>query len=186
MAEFLDPKQSMKIPKQKMPEQDPKKRNKNFEEVNYGLTAELAIKEAQRCIRCKKPVCIEGCPVRVRIHEFIELIVREEFLEAAKLIKKDNVLPAICGRVCPQEEQCELKCILGKKYEPVAIGRLERFVADYEMSKNIKQEPVTSAKKNKKVAIVGSGPAGIQFDGRFIDYAVLEQSRRILDVVKHI
>ena len=169
MAQFLAPKQSMKIPKQKMPEQDPEKRNKNFDEVNYGFSKELAIKEAQRCLRCKKPVCIDGCPVRIRINEFIELIVKEKFLEAAKLIKKDNVLPAICGRVCPQEEQCELKCILGKKYEPVSIGRLERFVADFEMSKNIEPEPVIVPKKNIKVAIVGSGPAGLSCAGDLIN-----------------
>jgi glutamate synthase (NADPH/NADH) small chain len=168
MAQFLDPKQSMKIPKQKMPEQPPERRNKNFEEVNYGFTAELAIKEAQRCLRCKKPVCIDGCPVRIKIHKFIELIVQEKFLEAAKLIKEDNVLPAICGRVCPQEEQCELKCILGKKYEPVSIGRLERFVADYEMARNIEPQPVTAVKKNIKVAIVGSGPAGLSCAGDLI------------------
>jgi glutamate synthase (NADPH/NADH) small chain len=168
MAQFLDPKKSLKIPRQKMPEQDPGERSHNFNEVNYGFTAELAIKEAQRCLRCKKPVCIDGCPVRIKIHKFIELIVKEDFLGAAKIIKKDNVLPAICGRVCPQEEQCELKCILGKKYQPVSIGRLERFIADYEMSKGIEPEVVKMAKKNKKVAIVGSGPAGLSCAGDLI------------------
>jgi glutamate synthase (NADPH/NADH) small chain len=168
MAQFLDPKQSLKIPRQKMPEQDPAERSHNFNEVNYGFTAELAIKEAQRCLRCKKPVCIDGCPVRIKIHKFIELIVKEDFLGAAKIIKKDNFLPAICGRVCPQEEQCELKCILGKKYQPVSIGRLERFVADYEISKGIEPQAVKMAKKNKKVAIVGSGPAGLSCAGDLV------------------
>jgi glutamate synthase (NADPH/NADH) small chain len=168
MSQFLDPKQSMKIPKQKMPEQDPDKRRYNFNEVNHGFTVELAIKEAQRCLRCKKPLCIEGCPVRIKIDKFIELIVREDFLGAAKLIKLDNVLPAVCGRVCPQEEQCELKCILGKRYQPVAIGHLERFVADYELVRNIDPEMVSAAKKNKKVAIIGSGPAGLSCAGDLI------------------
>jgi glutamate synthase (NADPH/NADH) small chain len=169
MAEFLPPKERMKIPKQIMPEQDPMKRNKNFNEVNYGFTKELAIKEAQRCLQCKTPTCIDGCPVDIKIDEFITMIVEENFLGAAKKIKEDNILPAICGRVCPQEEQCEKTCILGKKYEPVAIGRLERFVADYEMAAGIEPEPVSVPKKNKKVAIVGSGPAGLSCAGDLIN-----------------
>jgi len=169
MAEFLPPKERMKIPKQIMPEQDPQVRNKNFDEVNYGLTKELAILEAQRCLQCKIPTCIDGCPVVIKIDDFITMIVEEDFLGAAKKIKEDNMLPAICGRVCPQEEQCEKTCVLGKKYEPVAIGRLERFVADYEMSHNIESAPVSVAKKNKKVAIVGSGPAGLSCAGDLIN-----------------
>jgi glutamate synthase (NADPH) small chain len=168
MAEFLPPKERMKIPKQIMPEQDPQVRNKNFNEVNHGFTKELAIKEAQRCLQCKTATCIDGCPVDIKIDEFISLIVEEDFLGAAKKIKEDNILPAVCGRVCPQEEQCEKTCVLGKKFEPVAIGRLERFVADYEMSKGIETKPVTAAKKGKKVAIVGSGPAGLSCAGDLI------------------
>jgi glutamate synthase (NADPH/NADH) small chain len=137
--------------------------------VNYGLTKELAILEAQRCLQCKTPTCIDGCPVDIKIDEFITLIVEEDFLGAARKIKEDNFLPAICGRVCPQEDQCEITCVLSKKYEPVAIGRLERFVADYEMSNDIEPEPVSVAKKNKKVAIVGSGPAGLSCAGDLIN-----------------
>jgi len=168
MAEFLPPKERMKIPKQIMPEQDPAERVKNFNEVNYGFTRELAIKEAQRCLQCKTPTCIDGCPVDIKIDDFITLIVKEDFLGAARKIKEDNVLPAICGRVCPQEEQCEQTCILGKKYEPVAIGRLERFVADYEMTLGVEPEPVKITGKNKKIAVVGSGPAGLSCAGDLI------------------
>jgi len=115
MAEFLKPKERMAIPKQIMPEQDPLERRNNFKEVNSGFTKELAIKEAQRCLQCKTATCIDGCPVDIKIDDFITLIVKEDFLGAAKKIKEDNVLPAVCGRVCPQEEQCEKTCILGKK-----------------------------------------------------------------------
>jgi len=169
MAEFLKPKERMAIPKQIMPEQDPKERRTNFKEVNYGFTKELAIKEAQRCLTCKTPTCIDGCPVDIKIDDFIKLIVKEDFLAAAKKIKEDNILPAVCGRVCPQEEQCEKTCILGKKYEPVAIGRLERYVADFEMNAGVEPEPVKVAKKGKKVAIVGSGPAGLSCAGDLIN-----------------
>jgi glutamate synthase (NADPH/NADH) small chain len=168
MAEFLKPKERMAIPRQTMPEQDPLERRNNFNEVNYGLTKELAVIEAQRCLTCKTPTCIDGCPVNIKIDDFIKLIVEEDFLGAAKKIKEDNILPAICGRVCPQEEQCEKTCILGKKYEPVAIGRLERFVADSEMSAGIEPDPVKTAQKGKKVAIVGSGPAGLSCAGDLI------------------
>ena len=160
MARELTPKERMQIPKQVMPEQDPNKRNKNFEEVNLGYSEETAILEAERCLQCKKPKCIDGCPVDIKIDEFIDLIAKGEFLDAAKKIKEDNALPAICGRVCPQEEQCEQTCITGKKGDPVSIGRLERFVADYEMSQNVKQEKLKVTKKYKKVAIVGFGSLG--------------------------
>jgi len=168
MAEFLKPKERMAIPKQIMPEQDPLERRNNFKEVNSGFTKELAIKEAQRCLQCKTATCIDGCPVDIKIDDFITLIVKEDFLGAAKKIKEDNVLPAVCGRVCPQEEQCEKTCILGKKYEPVAIGRLERFVADFEINAGVEPGPVTASKKGKKVAIVGSGPAGLSCAGDLI------------------
>jgi len=169
MAELLPPKERMKIPRQIMPEQKPEARIRNFNEVNFGFTKELAIKEAQRCLHCKTPTCIDGCPVDIKIDDFIKLIIKEDFLGAARKIKEDNVLPAICGRVCPQEEQCEVTCVLGKKYEPVAIGRLERFVADYEMAKGVEPEPVKVKKKNKKVAVVGSGPAGLSCAGDLIN-----------------
>lgn len=135
MAQFPSPKERTKIPRQTMPEQTPANRRNNFAEVNFGLTRELAVREAQRCLQCKKPTCIDGCPVNIKIDDFIRLIVEENFLAAARKIKEDNMLPAICGRVCPQEEQCEATCVLSKKFEPVAIGGLERFVADHEMAR---------------------------------------------------
>ena len=159
--EKLSNKDRMKIPRQAMPEQDGEVRSHNFEEVNLGLTEELAVLEAQRCIQCPKPTCIEGCPVGVKINEFIQLVTERKFEEAAAKIKEDNMLPAICGRVCPQEEQCEVKCTVGKKNEPVAIGRLERFVADYEREKLGLRRPELKTKTGKKVAIIGSGPAGL-------------------------
>ena len=144
-----------------MPEQDPNVRNKNFQEVNLGFTEELAKMEALRCIQCPKPVCITGCPVGIKIQEFIKLVSEGDYLGAAAKIKEDNTLPAICGRVCPQEEQCEVVCTVGKKNEPVAIGRLERFVADYERTHVGIRIPECKPKTGKKVAIVGSGPAGL-------------------------
>ena len=159
--EKLSNKDRMKIPRQAMPEQDGEVRSHNFNEVNLGLTEELAVLEAQRCIQCPKPTCIEGCPVGVKINEFIQLVTERKFEEAAAKIKEDNMLPAICGRVCPQEEQCEVKCTVGKKNEPVAIGRLERFVADYEREKLGLRRPDLKTKTGKKVAIIGSGPAGL-------------------------
>jgi glutamate synthase (NADPH/NADH) small chain len=159
--EKLSNKERMKIPRQAMPEQDGEVRSHNFNEVNLGLTEEFAVLEAQRCIQCPKPTCIEGCPVGVKINEFIQLVTERKFEEAAAKIKEDNMLPAICGRVCPQEEQCEVKCTVGKKNEPVAIGRLERFVADYEREKLGLRRPDLKPKTGKKVAIVGSGPAGL-------------------------
>jgi glutamate synthase (NADPH/NADH) small chain len=157
----LSNKERMKIQRQPMPEQDELIRRNNFNEVNLGLTEELAILEAQRCIQCPKPTCIEGCPVGVKIGEFISLVSEGKYVEAAAKIKEDNMLPAICGRVCPQEEQCEVKCVVGKKNEPVAIGRLERFVADYEREKLGLQKPELKPKTGCKVAIIGSGPAGL-------------------------
>ncbi|MFH1759603.1 MAG: NADPH-dependent glutamate synthase [bacterium] len=163
MSEQENPKKPKKpkIPRQAMPEQPAKERVKNFKEVPYGYTPELAVKEAGRCIQCKKPKCIEGCPVEIQIPQFIKLIEEGKFGEAAKKIKETNGLPAICGRVCPQEEQCEIKCILGKKQEPVAIGRLERFAADYERDNNLVSVPETAPSTGKRIAVVGSGPAGL-------------------------
>jgi len=121
-----------KGPRAKMPEQPPEIRARNFQEVPFGLTIDLALSEAERCLNCKKPMCVSGCPVGVKIPEFIQLIIKEDFAGAARKIKETNALPAVCGRVCPQELQCESKCIVGKMGDPIAIGYLERFAADYE------------------------------------------------------
>jgi glutamate synthase (NADPH) small chain len=157
----LEKKERMKIPRQKMPEQDPKARIQNFQEVPHGLTPELAIKEAQRCLGCPKPPCIGGCPVEVNIPGFIKFVTEGKFVEAAKVIKRTNALPAICGRVCPQEEQCEKLCVLTKKFNSVAVGNLERFVADYERESGEIEIPELPPPTGKKVAIVGAGPAGL-------------------------
>lgn len=151
----------LKIPRQEMPAQDQKLRVTNFQEVPFGLTSELAQLEAGRCLQCKNAKCIEGCPVNVDIPGFIKLIRADKFDEAAKKIKERNVLPAICGRVCPQESQCEKECVVGIKDEPVAIGNLERFVSDYERKMDLVNVPFIKKKLNKKVAVVGSGPGGL-------------------------
>ncbi len=151
----------LKIPRQEMPEQDKTLRIHNHQEVPYGFTSELASLEAGRCLQCKVPKCVEGCPVNVDIPAFIKLMREDDFDGAAKKIKERNVLPAICGRVCPQESQCEQKCILGVKDSPVAIGRLERFVADFERKMDLVKIPVIKNKSNKRIAIVGSGPGGL-------------------------
>ncbi|MCD6113254.1 MAG: NADPH-dependent glutamate synthase [Bacteroidales bacterium] len=151
----------LKIPRQEMPEQDQKLRTQNFQEVPYGYTSELALLEAGRCLQCKTPKCVEGCPVNIDIPSFIKLITEKKFDKAAKKIKEKNILPAICGRVCPQENQCESKCVLGIKDKPVAIGNLERFVADYERKMDLVKVPVINKKINKKIAVVGSGPSGL-------------------------
>ncbi len=161
----MEAKERMQIPRQKMPEQDPKARGKNFNEVPYGYSEETAIREAQRCLKCKKPSCVAGCPVEIDIPGFISLIEGGDFIGAAKKIKETNALPAVCGRVCPQEEQCEVKCILAKKGDPVAIGRLERFAADYERNAGKVQVPKIAASTGKKIAVVGSGPAGLTVAG---------------------
>ncbi|MCL5031215.1 MAG: NADPH-dependent glutamate synthase [Bacteroidetes bacterium] len=158
----------MKIVRQSMPEQDSKVRRNNFEEVNLGFTEELAKLEALRCIQCPKPTCVEGCPVGVKIKDFIALVAEGDYLVAAAKIKEDNMLPAVCGRVCPQEEQCEVKCVVGKKNGPVAIGRLERFVADFEREHVGIRTPDLKPRTGKKVAIVGSGPAGLSCAGDLI------------------
>jgi glutamate synthase (NADPH/NADH) small chain len=151
-----------------MPEQKPEERRKNFSEVPYGYSPLQAQQEAARCMQCKKPVCVDGCPVNVDIPGFIQLVVEGDFAAAAQKIKETNVLPAICGRVCPQETQCEEKCILGRKYEPVAIGRLERFVADYERENGLIEMPEKAPPNGKKVAVVGCGPAGLTVAGDLI------------------
>lgn len=164
----ISKKDRMKIPRQIMPEQDPDVRGTNFKEVNLGFTEELAKLEALRCLQCPKPVCIDGCPVGVKINDFIKLVSEGDYAGAAAKIKEDNMLPAICGRVCPQEEQCEAKCVVGKKGESIAIGRLERFVADYEREHLGLSIPKVKDKTGKKVAVVGSGPAGLSCAGDLI------------------
>ncbi len=168
MAEKLKPKERMAIPRQRMPEQDPHERAHNFLEVNQGLLSAVAEKEAQRCLTCNDPKCVEGCPVGVQIKEFVELVLEGEYLKAAALIREDNVLPAVTGRVCPQENQCEGACIMGKRSTPLAIGYLERFVADYERSTGQVGLPKIAPPTGKKVAIVGSGPAGLSCAGDLI------------------
>ena len=157
-----------KIPRQAMPEQDPKKRITNFEEVPYGYTAETAITEAKRCIQCKKPACVAGCPVDVKIPEFVKLIAEGDFIGAARKLKETNGLPAVCGRVCPQEDQCEKVCVLGKKDDPVAVGRLERFAADFERESGNILIPEIAPPTGKKIAVVGAGPAGLTIAGDLV------------------
>ena len=146
--------------KNEMPHQDPKVRRYNFDEVALGYTKEQAIDEAKRCIQCKNPRCMNGCPVQINIPLFIKKVSEGEFEEAYKIISKTSSLPAICGRVCPQENQCEKLCARGIKDEPVAIGRLERFVADW-YNENVKEEVVKPESNGYKVAVIGSGPAGL-------------------------
>ncbi len=157
----LTAKERMKIPRHPMVEQDPLERSRNFLEVNQGYDVQLAKEEALRCLQCPKPSCVEGCPVNIQIKDFITLIAEEDYIGAVHKIKEDNALPAICGRVCPQEQQCEAACIVGKRGEPVAIGYLERFVADYERESGNIELPKIAPDTGKKIAIVGSGPAGL-------------------------
>lgn len=148
-----------------MPKQDPKMRIQNFDEVALGYTREQAMREASRCLQCKKAFCVEGCPVDIDIPAFIAKVKEGDFMAAIHKIKEKNSLPAVCGRVCPQEEQCEAKCILGKKKDPIAIGRLERFVADYEFSQGEARVPKLPEPTGKRVAIIGAGPAGLTAAG---------------------
>ncbi|MCR5420078.1 MAG: NADPH-dependent glutamate synthase [Lachnospiraceae bacterium] len=145
-------------------EQDPKVRATNFEEVCLGYTAEEAMAEASRCLNCKNARCVQGCPVSIDIPAFIQEVKAGNFEKASRIISASSALPAVCGRVCPQESQCEGKCVRGIKGDPVAIGKLERFVADWARENNIKPEPATE-KKNAKVAVIGSGPAGLTCAG---------------------
>jgi glutamate synthase (NADPH/NADH) small chain len=154
-----------KAPRQPMPEQDPRRRRYNFEEVPRGYSEETAMLEASRCIQCKKPGCVQGCPVNINIPGFISLVAQGKFIDALIKLKEQNALPAVCGRVCPQESQCESKCILGKKGEPVAIGRLERFTADYGRKHGGVPDPQMAPSTGKRVAVIGAGPAGITVAG---------------------
>ena len=144
-----------------MPKQEPFERVKNFDEVALGYPEDVAVEEASRCLGCKKPFCKDGCPVAIDISGFVECIARRDFAGGIKKIKETNALPAVCGRVCPQEDQCEKVCVLGKKGDPLAIGRLERFLADWEAASGATEKPNLAPPTGKKVAIVGSGPAGI-------------------------
>lgn len=155
---------NMSLEKNKMPVQEPNIRNKNFSEVALGYTEEQAVDEANRCLNCKNKPCVSGCPVSIDIPSFIEKIRERDFEGAYDIISRSSSLPAVCGRVCPQETQCESKCVRGIKGEPVAIGRLERFVADYHMN-NFKGEPVQPKKNGHKVAIIGAGPSGLTCAG---------------------
>ena len=161
MAE-TKPKPKPKIKKEviEMPKQDPKKRVRNFNEVALGYTEEKALEEASRCLQCVKPQCVAGCPVEVPIPEFIKCISEKKYAEGIVAIKSKNALPAVCGRVCPQEEQCQVKCVLGKIGDPVSVGRLERYLADWERDHGF-QIPKKAKPTGKKVAIVGAGPAGL-------------------------
>ena len=156
---------NMKMTKNPMPEQDPITRTGNFDEVALGYTPEQAMDEAARCLNCPNPMCRTGCPVSVRIPEFIAKVARGEFDEAYEIITSTNSLPAVCGRVCPQERQCESKCVRGVKGESVAIGRLERFVADWHMSHCADESVEVPASNGHKVAVVGSGPSGLTCAG---------------------
>ena len=189
--EPLKAKDRMKIPRVRMPELDPAYRaTTRLEEVNQGLTAEMAMREAQRCLDCKHPSCVEGCPVNINIPGFIKQIEKGEFIEAARILKQTSALPAVCGRVCPQEKQCESRCIHHKmKSEPVAIGYLERFAADYERESGQTVLPEMSASNGIKVAVVGSGPSGLSFAGDMakngFDVYVFEALHEIGGVLKY-
>jgi glutamate synthase (NADPH/NADH) small chain len=196
LRKAMKPKERTDIPRAKMNELDAKYRARCYEEVNQGLTEEQALQEAKRCLDCGNPTCIEGCPVSIKIPDFIKNIERGEFLEAAKVLKLTSALPAVCGRVCPQEKQCEEKCIHHKmKKEPVAIGYLERFAADYsirhsglDQNKGFRQND--GIKSNGiKVAAIGSGPAGLAFAGDMAklgyDVTVFEALHEIGGVLKY-
>ena len=157
-----------KTPRQPMPEQAPEDRRHNFSEVPYGYSLETAMLEASRCLRCKKPRCVAGCPVNNDIPGFMALVAEGKIIEAAEKIKETNSLPAVCGRVCPQEEQCEKVCLLSVKGESVAIGRLERFVADYERDHGEMRVPEMPPKTGKRVAVIGAGPAGLTVAGDLV------------------
>jgi len=190
LRDAMKAKERTNIPRVHMPELAPNVRNKNNEEVNLGLTPEMAIQEAKRCLDCANPACMEGCPVGIDIPAFIKNIECGKFLEAAKVLKKTSALPAVCGRVCPQEKQCEAQCIhLKMKKEAVAIGNLERFAADYERESGNISIPETAPNNGIKIAVVGSGPAGLAFAGDMAKYGyevtVFEALHEIGGVLKY-
>ena len=161
-----------------MPELDPSARSHDFREANLGFDFALAQKEAQRCLACVNPKCVHGCPVGVQVREVIDLVLHGEYLKAAAKLREDNVLPAVTGRVCPQEKQCEGACILAKRFAPLASGHIERFVADYERRVGKIGLPKRARPSGKRVAIVGLGPAGLSCAGDIVlkghDAVVLE------------
>ncbi len=183
-------KDRMNLPRVKMPEADPQVRNKSNIEVNMGLTAEMALVEARRCLDCVTPTCVQGCPVSINIPKFVKNIERGEFILAAKALKESSSLPAVCGRVCPQEKQCEEKCFYTAKTDKpaVAIGYLERFAADYELENGVAEIPVIT-KNGVKIAVVGSGPAGLAFASEMAmigyDITVFEALHQIGGVLKY-
>lgn len=177
MAEETKTPKKAEPKKTPMPEQPPRARRSNFKEVSLGYTPELAMREARRCLQCKKPLCVTGCPVGVPIPRFIKEIREGRFSQAISVIKEANLLPAVCGRVCPQENQCEKQCVLAKKFEAVAIGRLERFAADQAFSNGGPRVPAVAKKTGKKVAVIGSGPSGLT--------CAYELARRGHEVVIH-
>jgi len=164
----LTPAERLKIPRQPMPEQPAEQRIRGFAEVALGYPPEVAVLEAQRCLSCKTPKCVDGCPVQIDIPGFVKLIAERDFKGAARKLREFSDLPAVCGRVCPQEEQCEKFCLLGKRGKPLAIGRLERFAADCERADTERGLPKLAPRKGKKVAIVGSGPAGLTAAGELL------------------
>ena len=164
----LSPKERMQISRQSMPAQSSKIRVSNFDEVNLGLNEEQVQLEAARCLECKKHTCVENCPVGVKIPDFIIKVCSGDYLEAAAIIKEDNILPAICSRVCPQENQCEGACVLANKGEAVAIGNIVRFVMDYKKESGVEYEVKIPKKTGKKVAVIGSGPSGLSCSGDLI------------------
>jgi glutamate synthase (NADPH/NADH) small chain len=168
MPNTVPNKERMKLPRQHMPERAPLERSRSFEEVNLGFDPALAHEEALRCLACAKPGCTKGCPVAVKVKDFVALIIEGDYLGAAAKVREDNVLPAITGRVCPQEDQCEGDCIIAKKVDSVAIGHLERFVADYEQRTGQVGIPKNAPSTGKRVGIIGSGPAGLSAAGDLV------------------
>jgi len=190
LRKSLKGKERVAIPRVKMPELDPEYRSHCYEEVNLGLTLEQALLEAKRCLDCPEPHCIEGCPVEIDIPQFLKRIENNEILEAAKVLKATSSLPAVCGRVCPQEKQCEQFCIhLKTKGEPVAIGHLERFAADFERESGTISVPEIATGNGIKIAVIGSGPAGLSFAGDMAkfgyDVTVFEALHEIGGVLKY-
>ncbi|MDR2692037.1 MAG: FAD-dependent oxidoreductase, partial [Dysgonamonadaceae bacterium] len=190
LRDSMKNKDRVAISRVKMPELDAAYRSRSYNEVNTGLSQEQALTEAKRCLDCPDPSCMSGCPVGVNIPKFIKHIERNEILEAAKTLKETSALPAVCGRVCPQEKQCESQCIhLKMKSEPVAIGYLERFAADYEREKGSVSVPQLAAKNGIKIAVIGSGPAGLSFAGDMAKYGydvtVFEALHEIGGVLKY-
>ncbi len=168
MTAPLTKRERMKLERVAMRERDAGERSRSFDEVNLGFTAEMAKLEAMRCLECKQPVCIDGCPVGIEIHKFLRFVADGQIGAAAEVLQKDNLLPAICGRVCPQENQCEGACVLAKKERPIAIGHLERYVADFVRNEGFEYVTEPPVPTGKKVAVVGSGPAGLACAGDLI------------------